>query len=143
MFVKKTAIDAVGMLDEDYFFYYEEIDWCYRFRHAGWGIFHLPAIEVYHFGGQSAKNINLQCRVESWRSRYLYFEKTLRERNVPAAAIVGLGFVQTLVRFAGYLVLNVLTLFLAGRLRRRWVMFGYLLLWHIRGLPVSMGLPRS
>jgi GT2 family glycosyltransferase len=142
MFVRKAAIDAAGMLDEDYFFYYEEIDWCYRFHRRGWTIYHLPAVEVYHFSGQSAKTISLRRRVESWRSRYIYFVKTLRERGVPAAVVVGLGFFQTTFRFLGYTILNLLSLFLAGRLRRRWMMFGYLFLWHVRGMPVSMGLPR-
>ncbi len=120
MFVRKSAIDEAGMLDEDYFFYYEEIDWCYRFQKAGWKIYHLPGVEIYHFGGQSAKNINLRCRVESWRSRYIFFQKTLRDRGIPRALIVGMGFAQTITRFVGYTILNVLSFFLAGRARRRW-----------------------
>ena len=36
MFARKSAIDAAGMLDEDYFFFYEEIDWCFRMHRAGW-----------------------------------------------------------------------------------------------------------
>jgi GT2 family glycosyltransferase len=142
MFVRRTAIDAVGMLDEDYFFFYEEIDWCYRMNRAGWKVYNIPAIEIFHFGGQSTKNINLRARVESWRSRYLYFRKFLGLRGPGKALPVVLGFAQTLVRFAGYTVVNLLTLFLLPRLRRRWLMFAYLLVWHLRGMPVSMGLPR-
>lgn len=139
MFVRKAAIDDAGMLDEDYFFFYEEIDWCYRLTKAGWQIWHLPAVEVFHFGGQSTKNINLRARVESWRSRYLYFRKT---GSLPGSVLAALGALQALLRFTGYTLINMTTLFLAPRLRRRWVMFGYLLLWHARGLPDSMGLPR-
>ncbi len=139
MFVRKSTIDAVGMLDEDYFFFYEEIDWCFRITRAGWHIFHLPDIEIFHFGGQSTKNLNLRARVESWRSRYLYFSKT---GTIPRAVLIALGAAQTTCRFAGYSLVNLFTLFLAPRLRRRWGMFGYLLLWHARGLPDSMGLSR-
>jgi len=142
MFVRKAAIDIAGLLDEDYFFFYEEIDWCYRLNKAGWLIYHLPDIEIYHFGGQSTRNINLKARVESWRSRYLYFRKTLHLDGIRAKGPVVLGLAQTAVRLSGYTLMNLLTLFMAGRLRRRWLMFGYLFLWHLRGQPVSMGLPR-
>jgi GT2 family glycosyltransferase len=142
MFVRKSAIDDVGMLDDEYFFFYEEIDWCYRLNRAGWLVYHLPAIEIYHFGGQSTKGINLRARVESWRSRYLYFRKTLHLSGGRVKGLVALGLAQTTMRLSGYTLMNLLTLFMAGRLRRRWLMFGYLFLWHLRGQPVSMCLPR-
>ena len=142
MFVRKSAMDAAGMLDEDYFFFYEEIDWCWRMRRGGWTVMHLPGIQVIHFGGQSARHINLRARVESWRSRYLFFRKSLDLRGICRSGPFLLGLAQVSLQFLGYLLLNVLTLFLAGRLRRRWLMFGYLLLWHLRGMPISMGLPR-
>jgi GT2 family glycosyltransferase len=143
MFVRKAAIDAVGMLDPDYFFFYEEIDWCYRMQKTGWPVYHLPSTEVVHFGGRSTKNLNLRARVESWRSRYLYFRKAERLRGANVIGMVLLGLLQTGFRFLGYTLLNLLTLFLVGRLRRRWLIFGYLLVWHLRGMPVSMGLPRG
>ncbi len=143
MFVRKKAIDEAGMLDEDYFFFYEEIDWCFRMKRAGWQVFHLPNIEVYHFGGQSTKNINLRARVESWRSRYLFFKKSLGLGPFRSKAVVTLGLVQTAFRFTGYTIMNLLSLFSIGRLRRRWLLFSYVLLWHLRGMPLSMGLPRT
>lgn len=142
MFVRKAAIDSAGMLDEDYFFFYEEIDWCYRLNNAGWLIYHLPDIEIFHFGGQATKNINQRARVESWRSRYIYFKKTLDLHGMKAKALVVMGFTQTALQFSGYLLMNLLSLFMLPRLRRRWLMFANLLVWHVRGLPVSMGLPR-
>jgi GT2 family glycosyltransferase len=142
MFARKSAIDDVGMLDEEYFFFYEEIDWCFRMNKKGWRVYHVPAIEIYHFGGQSTKNINLKARVESWRSRYLFLRKSLHLQGVKARGLILLGFMQIMLRFTGYTLMNVLTLFSFGRLRRRWRMFGYLIVWHLRGLPVSMGLPR-
>ncbi len=142
MFARKSAIDEAGMLDEDYFFFYEEIDWCYRMNRTGWRVYHIPGIEIYHFGGQSTKSINLKARVESWRSRYIYFRKSLRLKGLSAKVLVLLGLAQITIRFSGYSVLNLLSFFTQRRLRRRCFMFGYLLVWHLRGLPVSMGLPR-
>jgi GT2 family glycosyltransferase len=143
MFVRRSAMEQVGLFDEDYFFFYEEIDWCFRMTRAGWKVCHLPDREIVHFGGQSTKSINLRARAESWRSRYLFFRKS---RGLSAAGTMGLyalGLLQTLYHFAGHTMLNLLTLFLLPRLRRRWTMFGYVLLWHLRGFPVSMCLPRG
>jgi GT2 family glycosyltransferase len=143
MFVRRSAIEAVGMLDEDYFFFYEEIDWCFRMNKAGWKVYHVPDIEIFHFGGQSTRTINLRARTESWRSRYLFFQKS---RNLSKAGMFGvhaLGFIQTTYHFLGQSVLNLFTIFLVKRLRRRWKMYGYVLLWHLRGFPTSMCLPRE
>jgi GT2 family glycosyltransferase len=142
MFARKSAIDDVGMLDEEYFFYYEEIDWCFRMNRAGWQVYHIPDIEIVHFGGQSIRDINLRARVESWRSRYLFFQKSRGLSGIGMFGLHALGLGQTLCHFCGYSVLNGLTLFTVKRLRRRWLMFGYVILWHMRFFPTSMCLPR-
>ncbi len=142
MMVRRSAIDTVGMLDEDYFFLYEEVDWCYRMHRAGWLVYHLPDIAIYHLGGQSMKEINLHARAESWRSRYLFFKKSLDLSSSAWFGLLLLGFVENAYQFLVYTLLNLVTFFSLKRLRRRWFMFIYLLVWHVRGLPVSMGIPR-
>jgi len=142
MVVRKAAMDEIGMLDEDYFFLYEEVDWCFRMKNAGWLIYHLPDAEIYHLGGQSMKEINLHARIESWRSRYLFFKKSMDLSRVAWYGLLLLGVSQNLYQFLVYTLLNLVTLFSLKRLRRRWIMFSYLLVWHMRGRPVSMGIPR-
>ncbi|MGH3077623.1 MAG: glycosyltransferase family 2 protein [Gaiellaceae bacterium] len=51
MLVRREAIDAVGPLDEDFFLFSEETDWCYRFRQAGWEVLFFPGAECVHVGG--------------------------------------------------------------------------------------------
>jgi GT2 family glycosyltransferase len=52
MLARRTAIDEVGLLDEDFFLFSEETDWCYRFRRAGWHVLFTPAAEFAHvYGG--------------------------------------------------------------------------------------------
>lgn len=51
MLVRRSAIDEVGLLDEDYFLFSEETDWCYRFRRAGWEVVFFPGAECVHVGG--------------------------------------------------------------------------------------------
>jgi len=51
MLVRREAIDEVGPLDEDFFLFSEETDWCYRFRQAGWKVLFFPGAEFVHVGG--------------------------------------------------------------------------------------------
>jgi len=143
MMVRRTALEAVGAFDEDYFFLYEEVDWCFRMRKDGWQVHHLPTARIVHLGGQSMKEINLRARVESWNSRYLYFRKSLELSGPAWYGLLTLGLLQNAYQFCIYSLLCGATFFLLRRLRRRWQLFGYLLLWHLRGRPVSMGIPRS
>lgn len=53
MIVRKKAIDQVGLLDEAFFMYGEDIDWCYRFKQARWKIIFHPGFEVLHLKNQS------------------------------------------------------------------------------------------
>jgi len=53
MLVRREAIDQVGMMDERFFMYAEETDWCYRFRMSGWDVVFTPVGEIIHLGGQS------------------------------------------------------------------------------------------
>ena len=51
MLVRRAAVDEVGPLDEDYFLFSEETDWCYRFRRAGWKVLFTPSAEFAHVYG--------------------------------------------------------------------------------------------
>ena len=53
MLVRREAIERVGPLDEDFFLFSEETDWCYRFRRAGWKVLFFPGAEFVHVGGAS------------------------------------------------------------------------------------------
>jgi GT2 family glycosyltransferase len=54
MLVRREAIEQVGVMDERFFMYGEETDWCYRFWRDGWKVMFAPVGEIIHFGGQSA-----------------------------------------------------------------------------------------
>jgi len=53
LLVRREAVDAVGGFDEDFFLFSEEVDWCYRFRQAGWKVLFYPGAEVVHVIGIS------------------------------------------------------------------------------------------
>jgi N-acetylglucosaminyl-diphospho-decaprenol L-rhamnosyltransferase len=53
LLVRREAVDEVGPLDEAFFLFSEETDWCYRFRQAGWQVLFFPGAECVHVGGAS------------------------------------------------------------------------------------------
>ncbi len=55
MLMPRSVIDEVGMLDEDFFMYGEDIDWCYRFKEAGYQVIYYPEAVTIHLKGQSSK----------------------------------------------------------------------------------------
>jgi GT2 family glycosyltransferase len=53
LLVRRDAVDAVGLFDEDFFMFSEEVDWMTRFRRAGWKVLFYPGADVVHVGGAS------------------------------------------------------------------------------------------
>jgi GT2 family glycosyltransferase len=53
MFVRREAVEEVGPLDEGFFLFSEETDWCYRFWQAGWKVYFFPGAEAFHVYGAS------------------------------------------------------------------------------------------
>lgn len=73
--LRREAISQVGLLDEDYFLYAEEMDWCYRARELGWLTYFTPQAEVIHVGGGSSGETRGALIVELYRSLYLFYHK--------------------------------------------------------------------
>ncbi len=55
MAVRREALAQVGLLDEEFFLYGEDLDWCFRMRAGGWKIHYFPGTQIIHFKGESAK----------------------------------------------------------------------------------------
>lgn len=74
MLVRRETVDQVGPLDEGFFMYSEELDWCRRIREAGWRIAYEPAAEVVHYGGKSSDQVVAQRHIyfQSSKVRYAY-----------------------------------------------------------------------
>jgi GT2 family glycosyltransferase len=130
LLVRKAAMDAVGLFDERYHFFFEETDWAYQMRRAGWKVLHVPTAFIYHLQGQSIGR-NLRSRIEFYRSRYQFFRKWRSQPNYLAVRVVILSrlVVDWLLTSLGIL----LTLGLLRGLRDQWAVYSRLLVWHIRG----------
>lgn len=75
LMIRREALERVGGLDEDYFMYSEEVDWCWRVKQAGWRVFYTPDAEIVHWGGQSMGRIPLHKRTRVYRGKVLFFRK--------------------------------------------------------------------
>ena len=137
VFLRTELLASVGPLPEDYFFFLEETDWCWRVRKAGWRIVYLPTAYVVHVSGGSSKRKNpALTRIEYHRSLYRFFRKN---RGRGRMAIV---FVLRIAKSLFYVVSQAPLAVLGERQRARWVVHRDVLLWHLRGCPASVGLAR-
>ncbi len=75
MLLRRTALEQVGLLDESYFMYSEDLDLAYRLNRGGWELFWVPGAEIVHFGGQSTRQIAREMFLRLYRSKVLFFEK--------------------------------------------------------------------
>ena len=138
MMVRREAMEQVGLLDEDYFLFLEETDWCYRIRRAGWKIYHHPQAEVYHFQGKSAEKEKKRAKAEYYRSRYHFFKKN-RGRWEWFVLLIGL-LIKLGVEFISIFIVCILSGFAIQKWRNKLSIYAYLLKWHLKGCPEGMGL---
>jgi N-acetylglucosaminyl-diphospho-decaprenol L-rhamnosyltransferase len=92
LMVRREAIEGAGLLDEDYFMYAEEVDWCWRIQRAGWPFYCVPAARVIHHAGASARQFREQSFLNLWRSRKRLYDRFYGpRRRWLATQIVRLG----------------------------------------------------
>ncbi len=97
LIARQEAVQAVGTMDERFFLYSEEIDWCYRFWQAGWPVSHLPTMTITHHGGGRSRG-DLMAQLS--HSRLLFAAKHYgRARRWGIRAGLALGH---LIRIAVY-----------------------------------------
>lgn len=99
MLVRRKAIEQVGMFDEAFFMYGEEMDWCWRFKQAGWKILYYPESKIIHLGGMSAAQNPVGMQLEQRKSYLHFIEK--RQGIVARYFAQSILFLNGLLRF-GY-----------------------------------------
>jgi N-acetylglucosaminyl-diphospho-decaprenol L-rhamnosyltransferase len=75
MMTRAEVIQQVGLMDEGFFMYAEEVDWCMRVKKAGWGIYCVPAAQIVHHAGGSTRQFRDEMFAALWRSRFRLFHK--------------------------------------------------------------------
>jgi GT2 family glycosyltransferase len=76
MLIRRKALEGDGGLNEEYFFFGEDVDLCWSMRKRGWSVFYLPAAQVVHHGGGSHSRVGSErISLMAQRSLYLLFKR--------------------------------------------------------------------
>ncbi len=75
MMIRREAIEQAGLLDEGFFMYSEELDWCRRIKDRGWRVVYLPTAQVVHHEGKSSEQVVPARHIHFQRSKVRYFRK--------------------------------------------------------------------
>ena len=137
--VRSSVLPRLGLLDEEYFFFFEEIDWCRRAGQIGAEVYYLPKARAVHRQGHTANRFRGPSRVEYQRSKLTFFRKSRK----PAVflAVSSLLVLRTLINALSGTVMCAATLCLSPRLRLKAGTYWYLFCWHALFRPASWGLP--
>lgn len=73
--LRRKAIDQIGLLDEAFFMYLEDLDYCMRLRRAGWKLYYVPAGEIVHLVGQSSGGRMRQYSIHAYNSLFYFYQK--------------------------------------------------------------------
>lgn len=139
MAVRDAAIQEAGSLDNDFFFYGEDIEWSHRLRQHGWKVVVDPAARITHIKGGATRGKRRGAQVEMLRARLQFYRKTM---SAPMALFVTLFrilrlFINALVN----LVATLLTLGLHAKTREKTIIYFVQLAWLALGRPEHWGLP--
>ncbi|MFZ1730190.1 MAG: glycosyltransferase [Bacteroidota bacterium] len=77
MMLRRAVYDAIGGLDESYFMYGEDLDWCYRTQKAGWKLYYVHNTKIVHYGGESTKRSSIDAHAEFYRAMQVFAKKNL------------------------------------------------------------------
>lgn len=103
LLIRRSMVDTIGLLDERFFMYCEDEDWCYRVKQAGGSVVYHPGVVVRHRKGSSARQVPLRTVFHLNRSTYLYHRKNIAPAYpLPVNLVVYIGL---FARMAGQMAL--------------------------------------
>ncbi len=80
MFIRREVIEQVGYLDENFYAYQEDSDFCFRARQAGWQVYYVPQAKIIHYGGQGGSQVHLDRSIVAWHQSFRrYYRKHLAQ----------------------------------------------------------------
>lgn len=82
MMIRRKVLQDVGMLDEAFFMYGEDLDWCLRIREKGWRVSYFPATQIIHFKGESSKRAQFDSLKQFYQAMELFARKHFRSKNL-------------------------------------------------------------
>ena len=88
LMIRRETVEQIGLLDENYFMYCEDMDWCYRARQHGWKVYYLPQAQIIHHGQQSSRQAEVPMLAEMYRSRVQFFRKHYGSRHANCLKLI-------------------------------------------------------
>jgi GT2 family glycosyltransferase len=101
--IRRQAIAQVGLMDEDFFIYGEDYDWCKRFHEADWDLVYHPGAEAIHYGSLSFNNAPVMLYIEMNKAQLLYRKK--HHGNISKRCHIIIIFLQQVIRIVSYGIL--------------------------------------
>ncbi len=95
--VRREVIEQVGALDDRFFYYWEETEWCLRARRSGWQIWHIPLAKIWHKGVQRNYSPGPNVTYYATRNKLM----TMKKHRAPLSAWLYIGF-QTIRTLASW-----------------------------------------
>jgi len=95
LMIRRQAIEEIGLLDEQFFMYAEELDWCFNANRRGWRIVAHPGTAIVHHGGQSSKQIAERSLALLVETRLRYYRKNL---GLTTAVLVSIMYLAGVIK---------------------------------------------
>jgi len=81
LLIRRETADKIGPLDENYFMYGEDMDWCYRAKRAGYKVLYAPITTVVHFKGSSSRKQPKKALYDFHRAMQIFYDNHYRQRH--------------------------------------------------------------
>jgi GT2 family glycosyltransferase len=106
MMLKREVIEQVGLLDEQFFMYGEDLDWCLRIKEAGWRVIYYPETATIHYKGGSSRKKRYKTIYEFHRAMYLFYNKHYIKKYV--FFITWMVYIGIVIKLVLEMLLNLL-----------------------------------
>jgi len=138
---RKEMIEDIGGFDEDFFFYFEDTEWCIRAHKNGWKVFLNPNIKIPHIGGSSSSEFFKESRIEFYRSRIIFWKKIFPKYIVVLLHLWNIPKLGLDLIF--YSLITLITFGQNTRIKKKMIDRAMVLTWLFLGKPINWGLPRK
>jgi hypothetical protein len=93
LMIREECLQQIGLLDDSFFMYGEDLDWCYRSKAGGWKVYYAPMTTVIHYKGQSSGNRSFRMIYHWYHSTWQVYQKHMASRYpVLVNALIWAGF---------------------------------------------------
>ncbi len=101
MMIRRSVYEQIGGLDETFFMYGEDLDWCYRIQQSGWKIYYIADTQIIHYKGESTRRSNIDEIRTFYKAMSLFVEKNISQSPIIKGLLNGTIWIRALFAWAG------------------------------------------